>query len=369
VQLENSRPRIFGGERLSPSAWSHRSAVGRPGSASAPPRARPSTNRNRVAGATANVMICIGSDKYGDAPAPRKSRPMSTRSGRKGSRTGFGPRAAALINPNSSATVFPNFSLFAGGTLAHVPRVAAARPRAGPTSGRGFCSCDKGGARRGQGRRSGSPAVAAASAPKRHLRAGTTWIIGRNAPRPAAVSCRAAWPVNNPDGPSAMSAFDPAARGLVERFRPLGESNHPAILWAAGPSLMTAEKLGARWRTARAREKKYALARMCCERVEQFLYREARPLGRAPFSTNGSICSPMMSATGMGAPRKPLSAQQQGDLDPQPQPLCRGRPRRGAAGRVVDPRRDEGDALPRAVARLETRHGLGGGPAVAHAPP
>src|SRR6185503_21221358 len=57
-----------------------------------------------------HVMICIGSDKYGDAPLPeiqayeREIRPEVDRR--------LGPRAG-LINP-IVATVFPNFSLLRG---------------------------------------------------------------------------------------------------------------------------------------------------------------------------------------------------------------------------------------------------------------
>jgi phenylpropionate dioxygenase-like ring-hydroxylating dioxygenase large terminal subunit len=97
----------FGGDAYHVS-WSHLSAVTTGFSVGS--TASPAVNNRMVSPGNGHVLICIGSDKYGDAPLPeiqayeREIRPEVDR--RLGAR-------AALVNP-IVATVFPNFSLLRG---------------------------------------------------------------------------------------------------------------------------------------------------------------------------------------------------------------------------------------------------------------
>ena len=97
----------FGGDAYHV-GWSHRSAVTTGFSVGS--TASPAVNNRIVSPGNGHVMICIGSDKYGDAPLPEiqayehEIRPEVANR--------LGPRAA-LINP-IVATVFPNFSLLRG---------------------------------------------------------------------------------------------------------------------------------------------------------------------------------------------------------------------------------------------------------------
>src|SRR5437588_542190 len=97
----------FGGDAYHVS-WSHLSAVTTGFSVGS--TASPAANNRMVSPGNGHVLICIGADKYGDAPMPaiqdyeREIRPEVERR--------LGPRAG-LINP-IVATVFPNFSLLRG---------------------------------------------------------------------------------------------------------------------------------------------------------------------------------------------------------------------------------------------------------------
>src|SRR5204863_8286999 len=72
--------------------------------------ASPAVNNRIVSPGNGHVMICIGSDKYGDAPLPEIQ--ANEHEIRPEVANRLGPRAA-LSNP-IVATVFPNFSLLRG---------------------------------------------------------------------------------------------------------------------------------------------------------------------------------------------------------------------------------------------------------------
>jgi phenylpropionate dioxygenase-like ring-hydroxylating dioxygenase large terminal subunit len=94
----------FGGDAYHV-GWSHGSAVETGFSVGS--TARPAINNRMVSPGNGHVMICIGADRYGDAPLPeiqayeREIKPEVEKR--------LGPRSA-LVNP-IVATVFPNFSL------------------------------------------------------------------------------------------------------------------------------------------------------------------------------------------------------------------------------------------------------------------
>src|SRR5256714_10137211 len=121
----------FGGDAYHV-GWSHRSAVTTGFSVGS--TASPAVNNRIVSPGNGHVMICIGSDKYGDAPLPEiqayehEIRPEGANRLR--------PRAAPIkpILP----TVFPQFSPLRGPSR---PLRLLPAPRPGPTDGLscGFC--------------------------------------------------------------------------------------------------------------------------------------------------------------------------------------------------------------------------------------